>query len=387
MSLPKFIKNLRNKVSKDNPGHEFMEGSLHLNNGLSYHHSYEHEGATYAEISANKANSQKRNVLQLNSSPDENENEALRIVSVDENGNVSGVSNIYGEHFKPSPEDIGAIAQTKLLENPDLNDIINEGTYYILGLNFKNFPSDLRESEFQHSILQVYKYNSLIVQILIITNSKAYDIHARKAYIRVKSFDINWDLWKRFSFIDEVLPLTGGTMTGQIVSQISDAIRMKAGDISLVFRNDGNSFYLIPTDRGNPDGVWGELRPFAINLGTGSVAIGNGLYVTGGIQGQLVGQMNSTGFGNQGLTYYQTGEEFNGNTGWCHYIIANHQDGASYYNVMMALPFWGVPMYRRQEGNNTTNLRDWQTFYTTENVTCGTGSASIDKEKGIYIRY
>jgi hypothetical protein len=68
-------------------------------------------------------------------------------------------------------------------------------------------------------------------------------------------------------------------------------------------------------------------------------------------------------------------------------LIFNHHDGASYYNVMMAFPFWSVPMYRRQEGNNTTNLRDWQTFYTTENITCGTGSASIDKEKGIYIRY
>lgn len=47
----------------------------------------------------------------------------------------------------------------------------------------------------------------------------------------------------------------------------------------------------------------------------------------------------STGYGNSSLTYYQTHEEFDGNSNWTHYIIANHGDGSSYYHYTIGLPF------------------------------------------------
>ena len=40
--------------------------------------------------------------------------------------------------------------------------------------------------------------------------------------------------------------------------------------------------------------------------------------------------LSSTGFGKDNLTYCQTSGDFYGNTGWCHYLIANHMDGATY---------------------------------------------------------
>ena len=100
--------------------------------------------------------------------------------------------------------------------------------------------------------------------------------------------------------------------------------------------------------------------------------------------------LSSTGFGNGTLTYLQTANDFYDNTGWCHYIIGNHQDGATYYNYTIGLPFWDVPIYQRQTGN-TSAKSGWHKFYTTENITYGTsaltpGSSGL-KTGHIYLQY
>ena len=100
--------------------------------------------------------------------------------------------------------------------------------------------------------------------------------------------------------------------------------------------------------------------------------------------------ISSTGFGNNTLTYYQTDGDFYGNTGWCHYIIANHGDGATYYNYTIGLPFWSSPMYKRQTGN-TSATYGWYRFYTEENITYGTGSLTPGSSSlatgNIYLQY
>lgn len=75
--------------------------------------------------------------------------------------------------------------------------------------------------------------------------------------------------------------------------------------------------------------------------------------------------LSSTGYGNGNLTYYQTSSEFYGNSGWSHYIIANHGNGETYYNYTIALPFWDVPKYKRLEGGTSDG---WHTFITSENI-------------------
>ena len=87
----------------------------------------------------------------------------------------------------------------------------------------------------------------------------------------------------------------------------------------------------------------------------------------------------SSGFGNGTLTYLQTSSDFNGNSGWAHYLIANHGDGEIYYNYTIALPFWGAPKYRRKTGyssggatadratNAAASLSEWYEFLTQEN--------------------
>jgi len=87
--------------------------------------------------------------------------------------------------------------------------------------------------------------------------------------------------------------------------------------------------------------------------------------INGSVSG-LSGALRSEGYGDGNLTYYQTSGDFAGTTGWAHYIIANHGNGASYYNYMMRLPFWSAPQYRRQTGD-TSSVTPWYTFLSTEN--------------------
>ena len=241
---------------------------------------------------------------------------------------------------------------------------------------------------------------------------------------------------------------------GELQSTSQNAIRMVSGGYGTMLRNDGSSTYLLLTKKDDPYGGWNDLRPFAINNSTGLVTFGNGLKgtLTGNassatnadtvdgyhaheiqtrtVEGGLYDgtnnaayiqwdgssyfwlrtpynstavnhsatsdnagcsyNLNSSGFGSGTLTYLQTSGDFYDNTGWCHYIIANHGDGSSYYNHTIALPFWDAPMYQRQAGS-TGARSGWQKFYTTENLTYGTqsltpGTSSL-KSGHVYLQY
>ena len=77
--------------------------------------------------------------------------------------------------------------------------------------------------------------------------------------------------------------------------------------------------------------------------------------------------VTSTGFGSGNFTYLQTSGNFYGASNWAHYLIANHGDGASYYNYVIRLPFWSSPQYKYQTGS-TSSTYGWYNFHTTENV-------------------
>lgn len=100
------------------------------------------------------------------------------------------------------------------------------------------------------------------------------------------------------------------------------------------------------------------------NIGSQSVNYASSAGSSGSCSGNANG-LASTGYGNGNLTYYQTDGSFFGNSGWSHYIIANHGNGSNYYNYTIALPFWGVPKYKRLEGGTADG---WHTFITSENI-------------------
>ncbi|HGT9063141.1 TPA: tail fiber protein, partial [Escherichia coli] len=91
------------------------------------------------------------------------------------------------------------------------------------------------------------------------------------------------------------LPITGGnlngglTATGEIVSRYANGFRIAYGRYGFFIRNDGSKTYFMLTNSGNSLGTYNNLRPLIINNANGTVTIGNGLNVTGGINGSLNG--------------------------------------------------------------------------------------------------
>ncbi|HFI5883859.1 TPA: tail fiber protein [Escherichia coli] len=95
------------------------------------------------------------------------------------------------------------------------------------------------------------------------------------------------------------LPITGGnlngglTATGEIISKSGNGLRIAYGNYGFFIRNDGSNTYFMLTDSGNSLGTYNRLRPLIINNANGAVTIGNGLYVTGGINGSLNGNAST----------------------------------------------------------------------------------------------
>ncbi|HGW7306003.1 TPA: tail fiber protein, partial [Escherichia coli] len=89
------------------------------------------------------------------------------------------------------------------------------------------------------------------------------------------------------------LPTTGGTLTGgltaagEIISKSANGLRIAYGNYGFFIRNNGSNTYFMLTDSGNSLGTYNRLRPLIINNANGAVTIGNGLNVTGGINGSL----------------------------------------------------------------------------------------------------
>ncbi|EJH9367647.1 tail fiber protein [Escherichia coli] len=95
------------------------------------------------------------------------------------------------------------------------------------------------------------------------------------------------------------LPLSGGTLSGgltssgEIVSKYANGFRIAYGNYGFFIRNDGGSTYFMLTASGNTLGSWNGLRPITINNTSGAVSIGNGLNVTGGVNGSLNGNAST----------------------------------------------------------------------------------------------
>nr|WP_251325066.1 tail fiber protein [Escherichia coli]QQP61979.1 Phage tail fiber, side tail fiber protein Stf [Escherichia coli] len=107
------------------------------------------------------------------------------------------------------------------------------------------------------------------------------------------------------------LPLTGGTLSGgltssgEIVSRYANGFRIAYGSYGFFIRNDSSNTYFMLTDSGNSLGTYNSLRPLIINNANGAVTIGNGLNVTGGINGSLDGNASTA-------TKLQTARNING---------------------------------------------------------------------------
>ncbi|HFM3417449.1 TPA: hypothetical protein ACG661_005111, partial [Escherichia coli] len=107
------------------------------------------------------------------------------------------------------------------------------------------------------------------------------------------------------------LPLSGGTLSGgltssgEIVSKYANGFRIAYGNFGFFIRNNGANTYFLLTASGDTLGSWNGLRPITINNTSGAVSIGNGLNVTGGVNGSLNGNASTA-------TKLQTARTING---------------------------------------------------------------------------
>ncbi|EHD22661.1 MULTISPECIES: hypothetical protein [Brenneria] len=71
------------------------------------------------------------------------------------------------------------------------------------------------------------------------------------------------------------LPIAGGTLTGNLISTVADALRLIYGGYGAIFRNDGSGFYILLTNKDAASGAFNSLRPLRINLATGDIEFGH----------------------------------------------------------------------------------------------------------------
>jgi hypothetical protein len=117
----------------------------------------------------------------------------------------------------------------------------------------------------------------------------------------------------------------------------------------------------------SPTYVWGsnDTDSFLRSYKTSSLSVNYATSAGWANSSANANGLESTGYGNGNFTYCQTSNDFFGNSGWSHYLIANHGNGETYFNFTIGLPFWGVPIYKRLESGAEDG---WHTFITSENI-------------------
>ena len=194
-----------------------------------------------------------------------------------------------------------------------------------------------------------------------------------------------WSMGAAYKLPDD--GTTGGNLYGIAYSHTNMGGETKAGlDHQALFMLNGVTKTAIGT------GIWTEGLITTKSYGTSAnwnTAYGWGNHASAGYVNQAavnashVDQakgLSEQGFGTDELTFYQTSSGYaNFSGGWAHYIISNHGNGQTYYNVTDIRPFWGVPQYSRQEGTEGV----WKgpfSYWTEENFTPGNFSVKSGNE-------
>lgn len=154
----------------------------------------------------------------------------------------------------------------------DLNTLTTPGLYFqaanAQAASGKNYP------EANAGSLEVYKHAGITQVYRVYNNSRQY---ARTLYSGTWSaWGKNYDTNNKPTAADTgALPLSGGTLTGELKIAATNDLRLYNADYGAIFRRSENALYIIPTAKGQgQNGDIGPLRPLIIQLDTGAVTIG-----------------------------------------------------------------------------------------------------------------
>ena len=139
----------------------------------------------------------------------------------------------------------------------------------------------------------------------------------------------------------EPLDVSGNArVSGEVISTSANNFRSIQGSYGSFWRNDGATLYLLLTNSGDQYGSWNSLRPFQVDLGSGSVSIAPNLTVSGTVTASTFsGSLSGTATGLAGTpsitvaSISATQNNQNG-LGGAFYASTNYVQNTSYpYNL------------------------------------------------------
>lgn len=155
--------------------------------------------------------------------------------------------------------------------------------------------------------------------------------------VNLTAGDVN--AWNKTEADGRFISKSGDTINGTLKNSKEfqstgiDNFRMANSDIGSFWRNDGNRLYLLLTNKGDPLGTFNDLRPFSVDLVSGTPSFGSGIH----IDGQWPAITTSTG-----TTWHPDGNVQGAQWGgylsnWLNSNISNAQNGAqnwAYQNLV-----------------------------------------------------
>ncbi|MGQ6282587.1 phage tail fiber protein [Serratia sp. IR-2025] len=155
--------------------------------------------------------------------------------------------------------------------------------------------------------------------------------------VNLTAGDVN--AWNKTEADGRFISKAGDTINGTLKNSKEfqstgiDNFRMANSDIGSFWRNDGNRLYLLLTNKGDPSGTFNDLRPFTVDLVSGTPSFGSGIH----IDGQWPAITTSTG-----TTWHPDGNVQGAQWGgylsnWLNSNISNAQNGAqnwAYQNLV-----------------------------------------------------
>lgn len=198
-----------------------------------------------------------------------------KVIALDNIGGVPKTRKINGYDLSKditlNPKDVGSLPLILTPLNVDLNTL---GYTDQAGIYFQ--PLTANATQANH-------YPSSLAGTLTITPgaygcSQEYTTYQGQKYTRALTGNFNgngpWGIW---------VPVYTSQYPGEIVNTSANSYRIAYNGMGTFWRNDGNNFYLMLTNKNDPYGSYNSLRPLSVSLTSGNITFGHTVNAPSGV--------------------------------------------------------------------------------------------------------
>ncbi len=191
----------------------------------------------------------------------------------------------------PVPGGMGVLFTGKVNEFRNVQFAVGSGdmAFYLRSMR-KDSAASLRWAR-----VYTTDYKPTAADVGALTDAQAaqkYALRSIKVNGKPLSADVNLlagdvNAWNKTEADGRYLAKTGGQLTGtlktsaEIQSTHIDNYRMVGGGFGSFWRNDGNRLYLLLTNENDQYGTFNTLRPFSVDVRTGTAAFESGIHIGG----------------------------------------------------------------------------------------------------------